>query len=108
MKNGEKHGLLAKEQYGSRKKKSAGQHALNKRLILDYLRLQKLAAILIANDAKSCYDRIIIMVSYITMILFGVARCTARAILQCLLIMTYRIRTIFGDSELYYGGDGWE
>ena len=30
MKNGEKHGLLAKEQYGSRKKKSAGQHTLNK------------------------------------------------------------------------------
>ena len=30
MKNGEQYGLLAKEQYGSRKKKSAGQHALNK------------------------------------------------------------------------------
>ena len=48
------------------------------------------------------------MVSYITMILFRVARCTARAKLQCLLIMTYCIRTVFGDSELYYGGDKWE
>ena len=37
MKYGEKHNILAKEQYGGRKKKSAGQHALNKRLILDFI-----------------------------------------------------------------------
>ena len=37
MEFGEKENNLAKEQYGSRKKKSAGQHALNKRLILDFL-----------------------------------------------------------------------
>ena len=62
IKNGEQYGLLAEEQYGSRKKKSAGQHALNKQLIFDYLHIQKLVAILITNDAKSCYDRIIIIV----------------------------------------------
>ena len=48
------------------------------------------------------------MVSYITMVLFGIVRCTAQAILQCLLVMTYQIRTVFGDSELYYSGDKWE
>lgn len=38
---GEKHGLLADEQYGSRKNKSSSQHALNKRLILDRIRQYK-------------------------------------------------------------------
>ena len=35
MEYGESHHLLAKEQYGSRKNKSAIQHATNKRLVLD-------------------------------------------------------------------------
>ena len=50
IKFGKQHDRLASEQYGSRKKKSAGQHALNKRLILDHIRIQKLSALLIAND----------------------------------------------------------
>ena len=107
MEFGKKEKRLAKEQYGSRKKKSAGQHALNKRLILDYLRIQKLSAILISNDARSCYDRIIIMVSYITMVLFGVARETAKCLLSCLMIMLYFVRTVFGDSDFTYGGRKW-
>ena len=81
MRYGKKHNFLAKEQYGSRKKKSTGQHTLNKRLILDYLQIQKTSAILIGNDAKLCYDRIIIMVLYITIVLFGIAHLMARAIL---------------------------
>ena len=91
MEFGEKECKLAKEQYGSRKKKSAGQHALNKRLILDFLQLQKLLAILTAKDARSCYDCIIIMVSYITMVVFGIARETAQCLFSCLLLMLYQI-----------------
>ena len=37
MEYGETNQQLAREQYGSRKKKSSGQHALNKRLTLDFL-----------------------------------------------------------------------
>ena len=37
MKYGEKHSLLAEEQYGSRKNKAAVLHATNKRLVLDVL-----------------------------------------------------------------------
>ena len=67
MEFGERNNLLAKEQYGSRKGKSAIQHALNKRLVLDNIRLNKIPAIYCANDAKSCYDRILLMVAYLTM-----------------------------------------
>ena len=107
MEYGENNKQLAREQYGSRKKKSSGQHALNKRLTLDFLRLQKTPTILIANDARSCYDRIIIMVSYLTMLLYGIARSTARCLLSCLIMMEYGIRTVFGDSDLKYGGLSW-
>ena len=107
MKFGGKHNRLANEQYGSRKKKSAGQHALNKRLILDHIRLQKLCALLIANDVWSCYDRIIIMVSYTTMVLFGIQRATAKCLLECLLLMLYFIQTVFGDSDISYRGTSW-
>ena len=108
MKYGEEKGLLAREQYGGRKQKSANQHALNKRLVLDSIRLQKEAAILIANDARSCYDRIILMVAYIAMVMFGTSKEAAKSVLFCLVVMRYVIRTVFGDSELSYGGDKWE
>ena len=60
MNNAEKNDVLAKEQYGSRKSHSAQVQALNKRLVFDVLRQSKKLAVLIANDAKSCYDRITI------------------------------------------------
>ena len=88
MKFGEKYNRLAK--------KFTGQHVL-----------KNLCALIIANGAWSCYDRIIIMVSYITMILFGIQRVTAKSLLECLLLMLYFIRMVFGDSDISYGGLSW-
>ena len=81
---------------------------LNKRLIHDYLRIQKLAALLIANDVQSCYDHIIIMVSFITMLILGIMKETAQCLLTYLIVMVYSIRTVYGDSESTYGGKDWE
>jgi hypothetical protein len=62
MENGEaKKGYLAREKFGSRKSKSAIEHALNKRITIDVARQSKTPAGYIANDAKSCYDRILLM-----------------------------------------------
>ena len=108
MKHGEENELLAREQYGGRNQKSANQCALNKRLVLDAICLQKLIAILIENDARSCYDRIILMVAYIAMVMFGTSRESVRSVLFCLVVMRYVIRTVFGDSDLLYGGSAWE
>ena len=71
MASGEEHGLLAPEQYGSRKHKSAGTHALNKVLTLNISRQTKTPLIIIANDARSCYNRIILMATYLAMLRFG-------------------------------------
>merc|ERR1739841_87943 len=56
MRNAERKKLLAPEQYGSRKKLSAAKHALNKRLLLDILRIQRRPGVICANDAKAAYD----------------------------------------------------
>ena len=104
----ERNNLLAKEQYGSRKNKSAVDHALNKRLVLDIIRQQKIPSIYIANDAKSCYDRIIMMVAYLTMRRFGISTPAAESSVKAILNMKHHVRTVYGVSKKYYGGEKWE
>jgi hypothetical protein len=66
------------------------------------------AAIYIANDAKSCYDRIILLVAYLTMRNFGIPATVAQSTIYTILNMKYYIRTSYGDSLVYYGGERWE
>ena len=108
MEYGERHNLIAKEQYGSRKRKSAIQHALNKRLVLDTIRHKKVPAVYCANDAKSCYDRIIFMVAYLTMRRMNISEQAAKCAITGLIEMKHHIRTVFGDSTEYYGGEKWK
>ena len=107
MEYGGKKGILAKEQYGSRKHKSAIEHALNKRLVLDIIKQRKIPSIYCANDAKSCYDRIIMMVAYLTMRKFGIPRLAAMSSVTTLLEMKHYVRTVYGISKTYYGGEKW-
>ena len=107
MEYGEKYGTLAEEQYGSRKAKSAIEHALNKRLIIDVARQNKRECVYIANDAKSCYDRILMMVSYFTMVKNGIDPLAARSCIAGILDMEMKIRTTHGDSTRTYGGSKW-
>jgi Reverse transcriptase (RNA-dependent DNA polymerase). len=108
MEYGEKHNLLAPEQYGSRKSKSAIDHATNKKFTLDILRQSKTNAIYIANDAKSCYDRIILMVAYLTMRNFGIPALVAQSTIDTIMNMKHYVRTRYGDSKTYYGGNKWK
>ena len=107
MEYGERHGTLAEEQYGSRKAKSAIEHALNKRLIIDIARQSKRDCVYIANDAKSCYDRILMMVAYFTMAKNGIDHLVAKSCIAGILDMEMKIRTTHGDSETTYGGKNW-
>ena len=107
MRNGENHNLIAIEQYGSRKHKSAIDHALNKVLTLDISRQKREALIFTANDARSCYDRIVLLAAYCAMIKFGIPRTTAQSTIATLAKMAHYIRTAKGDSTRTYGGATW-
>jgi hypothetical protein len=107
MKMAEKEGksLIAPEQYGSKKKHSAIEVVLNSRLIVDILRVMHKPAIIVSNDAKSCYDHISHAVFSICLQRVG---CSENAVLSCTRIlqsMKHHIRTAFGDSIESYQGD---
>jgi hypothetical protein len=108
MKHAEKKGLIANEQYGSRKGLSACKHALNKRLLLDILRIQKRPGVLCANDATACYDRILPFSAYISMRRMGLSQQAVQSMLEPIMAMTHKVRTAYGDSTESYGGHDWE
>ena len=105
---GEKRGYFSECQYGSRKNKSAAIQALNKCLMLDISRIQKKSIVLIANDAKSCYDRVILWVMYFVMRRFGLTHNIAKMAVETIQEMTHSVSTIHGQSEATYGGKGSE
>ena len=107
LENGEKYNTLATEQYGSRKHKSAAEHALNKVLTLDISRQTREAIIFTANDAVSCYDRVVLIAAYCTMIKYGIPKQAARSMITTLATMAHYIRTAKGDSIRHYGGQKW-
>jgi hypothetical protein len=59
MKNAERYGTIAPEQFGSRQKHIAFNLAVNKVVTNDILRQTKTPGAICSNDAKSCYDLII-------------------------------------------------
>ena len=107
MQNAEARSKLAPEQYGSRKHLSAEKHALNKRLMVDVLRLQRRPGIICANDAKACYDRILHFAAYISLRRVGIPKEAAISMLEPIRRLKHFIRTAYGDSKFYYGGDKW-
>ena len=108
MASAEAKSQLAPEQYGSRKRLSAAKHALNKRLLLDILRLQRRSGVVCANDAKSCYDRILHFAAYVSLRRAGLTRQATTSMLTPIKHLLHRIRTAYGDSKETYGGDNWD
>ena len=108
MKRAEKTNRLAPEQYGSRKRLSAEKHALNKRLTVDILRVQKRPGIICANDAKACYDRILHFAAYTALRGAGLSPEAVKSMLEPIRRMKHQVRTAYGDSKDYYGGEDWD
>lgn len=99
---------IALEQYGSRKHHSAINHALNKVLTFDYMRLLRRPGTLCANDAKSCYDRIVLMVAYLALRRLGMQPAAIASMFNTIQHMEHFTRTAFGTSESSYGGENWD
>ena len=102
MKHAEKHNMIAREQYGSRKGHSSIDHAVNKRLSYDLMRMHRQPGALCSNDAKSCYDRILHSIVAISMKRLGIPEPLIECMLKCIQRMDHYIRTTHGDSEISY------
>ena len=109
MKFAEAKGILAKEQFGSRKHMSDIEHAINKRLTIDVSsRQNKSNCIYIANDAKSYYDQILLMLAYLAMRDVGVPTQAALSSIKTLVNMNIHFKTAHGISKVKYGGTDWK
>ncbi len=106
LQHAEKHGLIAKEQYGSRPGKSAIDHAVHKRLTYDILRQGRIPGALCSNDAKSCFDRIIHAIVCLAYERLGIAQPPVHCMIKSIQNMKHHIRTTFGDSRFTMSSDG--
>lgn len=106
MTNAEKLETLAPEQYGSRKDKSAQDQALNKSLIFDVARQTKKPMVLIVNDAKSCYDRIVHVMVMLCARRNGMDLEPILSMMTTIQLMAHQIHSAYGAS-LGYGPDDW-
>lgn len=107
MAHAEQHHQLAEEQNGSRKKKSAIAHALNKHLSYDLMQQTKTPGALCSNDAKSCYDHILHVVASLCLQCLGLPELAIMCMFTTLQNMEHTIHTVYGDSSRKYGGHLW-
>ena len=68
----ESHQVINDNQYGGRKGVQAQSAALNKTLSLDVVRYQAEPATIVDNDAQACYDWILVILLYYTLLRLGI------------------------------------
>jgi len=107
MAQAESNQALAEEQYGSRKGKAAGIQCLNKRLFYDYIRATCQPAALCSNDAKSCYNRIILIIAALCLCRLGAPIKATESMITTLAQLRHHVRSAFGNSEISQGQDEW-
>jgi hypothetical protein len=98
----EKYSTIEADQHGSRKHHQAILACLNKVLLADVMRQQKLAGAFCMNDAKSCYDRIVHAPAALCMRRQGVRAKTCEVLLGSLQQAVHHIQTGYGISKSMY------
>ena len=76
--------------------------ALKKTLWWDIIRHKKRPAALCSNDAKSCYDRMVHVVTMMSMVKMGAPIPAMVSMFETLQNLEVVIRTAFGDSARSY------
>jgi Reverse transcriptase (RNA-dependent DNA polymerase) len=93
---------LAPEQYGSRKGHQAVDQCLNKRLTFDLSWILHKPMALCANDAKSCYDRVVHSVASLCLQRIGCPKPVVITMFETIQNLRHHVRSQYGDSELFY------
>jgi len=104
----ETHSLMAIEQYRSRKRKSVGIQCLNKRLFYNLHHFLQQPAALCSNDAKSCYNWIILIIAALCLCQLGASKEAVYGMVNTLGNLKHHIRMAYGDSEISQDQQEWE
>jgi hypothetical protein len=100
--------LIPKEQAGSRKHRRSIISALEKVLCNNIIQQRRLAAIIVSNDAKSCYDRIVLWLAALALRRIGLALGPTLEMMLTLQQAVHKVSsTAYDDSEATYGGSNF-
>jgi hypothetical protein len=99
---GEDNNCFGKQQHGSRPKHQAINAVHMKTLTYNLTRILWVSLIMFDNNARGCFDRIIIALAMIAAMQFGMPKSAARMHSLVLLHMKYFIKTAHGISEAFY------
>ena len=104
MLNAIEHDAIPASQY-SKKGSRAIEGVLVKVLFFDYLRLNKLNGAFAAMDLMQCFDRMAHPISSLCSQRLGLSTNITSTMIKTISSMRHYIRTAYGDSDVYYGGD---
>jgi len=103
----ELHQQMAREQYSSRKEKAADIQCLNKRLLYDYARFTHEPLALCSNDAKSCYDCIVLIIVALCLCRLGAPKPYVQSMVNTIHRMQHHVRSTYGNSTISQGCTQW-
>ena len=104
MQHARKYGQIPPDQYARKGGKSIDA-AIQKILMFDLMRLQKRAGVCFANDLMANYDRMAHLPSSLALRFLGAPPTAVQCMSTTMQNMRHYIRTAYGDSDNYYGGD---
>ena len=104
MSNALRNNQIPEEQYAHKGGKSIDA-ALHKVLILDQMRLLRRPGVGFASDLMNCYDRMVHAAGGLSMRSLGVPANAIKCLSSTVQGMRNYVRTAYGDSTHYYGGD---
>jgi len=99
--------VLAIKQYRSRKGKAAGIQCLNKCLFYNYIQARRIPAALCLNDAKSCYNWIILIIAALCLCRLGAPMKATESMIVTLAQLQHHVHSAFGNSMQAQGQDEW-
>ena len=97
-------GIIPPEQY-SEKQSTAEDGTFDKILQADISRQRRMRMSIVSADAANCYDRINHCFAALLFLCLGVAIGPTKAMLQTIQMMKFYLRTGWGESTRYIGGD---
>ena len=98
------HNQIPEEQY-ARKGGKAIDAALHKVLILDQFRMMRRGGICMSGDLMNCYDRMVHSVGSLSMQSLGIPPHAIKCLSSTVQRMRHFVRTAYGDSDQFYGGN---
>ena len=104
MLNATKLKKIAKEQFAI-KNSAAAEQIVSKRAVLDHSQYMRKIISLTSSDLEACYDRIIHTAASLALLRVGISHNKINSMFETIQKMTHKIRTLFGDSTITWGGD---